>query len=238
MALNVQAAQIWTKLTANRSYSRSRDDLQLDPLHVSTTFLNATSLKSPYEIRVRILKRGRSVTHFEVQFCQPVSILDNGPRLGEVFLTSVSPFPQSIKTGEYVPALISHMLFTSFAARGRPDAQLQGPTLPPSDPHYYRCPLSPPPSPDSPVSTHYKGRRFGFGSRVSVWPDSRFNDEAFDVHGQGVAFGAWLQLVGDSEDNSDQSEAGQLRSPSQWIPIACDLFWNPATILGIKSDRP
>lgn len=133
------------------------------------------------------------------------------------------------------------MLFNSFASRSRPDAQLQGPTLAPSDPHYYICPLFPPPSPAAPVSRHYKGRRFGFGDRVSVWPDERFNAEADNVHGQGVAFGAWLQLTGDPEiesTSSSASEAERLRSPSQWIPIACDLFWNPATILGIKSDTP
>lgn len=70
-----------------------------------------------------------------------------------------------------------------------------------------------------------------------MWPDDRFNEETSRVHGHGVTFGAWLQLNGE-EDDSDRSEDGKLRSPMQWIPIACDLFWNPATILRIKSDKP
>lgn len=55
-----------------QSYAQRTEDLHIDPLHVSTTFLNATSVKTPYQIKVHALKRGRSVTHLEVQFCQPV----------------------------------------------------------------------------------------------------------------------------------------------------------------------
>ncbi|CAO1638785.1 unnamed protein product [Sympodiomycopsis kandeliae] len=208
VVLNVQAAQLWARESLSRAYVKDGEEVQLDPLHVNTTFINATTTKLPFRILVQVLKRGRSLSHMEVSLCQP-----------------------SNKTGNYTPALISHIMLTSFASRKSEPVHLKALTLAPSNPLYYSCPLSPPPHSDTPASRNYKGKRFGFSDRISVWPDERFNQASLETHGKGLAYGAWLQFTGKEE------EARSQEAP-QWIPVASDLFWNPSLIMRFQVDRP
>lgn len=232
VALIANAAQVWARATAKRSYNSAEDELHVDPLHISSTFLTAVTHKKPYQLYVTALKRGRTVTHVEVKFCQPVS------RCNQTDSTSVSPnryspslsiSAQSPKTGQFTPVIISHILLNSFASRRGPDPQIAGPSLVPPEPQFIQCPLTPMESPWVQYRPWFKGKKFSFRRKVEVYEDLKFNGEVRRTPGQGAMFGCWFTLATEGEE--DGLAKGDEGYGYQWLPLAADLIYSASILL-------
>ncbi|TKY89382.1 hypothetical protein EX895_001913 [Sporisorium graminicola] len=192
-----------------------------DPLLLSATYIQAVS-HTPVEVRIRVLKRGKSLSNLQAELWQD----------GTLRITT-----QVLLTDFGVQKASAEATRVSDAAEDADDPSKNGYTLTSKSQWAPVFPLSPPdrcPAPRSLGPKGATGQSFSFGDLLTIAEDPHHTHSSHTTN--KLSAGAYYSLVPQPAPSLDPDlvATGRLSQGSNVIPFLADMFTSPPMMIPSK----